>query len=119
MGLKEITRESVNLAAQEYDRLGPDGFLSNYGLKPEREYRLILNGKSYDSKAIAGVAHKFARPDLGQLHAKDFSGGDATVRLTLERLGFTVEQDARVPSLTTGQVYSWDELGKIFGFKPG
>jgi hypothetical protein len=34
----------------------------------------------------------------------------------LERLGFTVE--ATIPELKFEQVYTWEELGAVFGFKP-
>jgi hypothetical protein len=81
-----------------------------------REYFLLLDGRQYDSKAIAGVAHKFAVPAEGPLGPSDFSGGEATVVRVLERLGFTVE--GATPPLNIGQVYTWEELGAAFGFKP-
>src|SRR5437763_1702455 len=30
-----------------------------------------------------------------------------------------VRGQAAVPKLTVGRVYTWDELGQLFGFKPG
>jgi hypothetical protein len=118
MSLKDLTREAVLAAVQEHDRVGPAEFLRDNGFKPAREYRLILDGKAYDSKAIAGVAHGFVGRGFNRLKSSDFSGGDATVRRVLERLGFTVERDTSLPSLVVGQVYSWEDIGQQFGFNP-
>ena len=48
---------AVLKALAEYDQLGKDAFLARYGYGPSRTYFLIHDGKRYDSKAIAGVAH--------------------------------------------------------------
>ncbi|WP_303828897.1 hypothetical protein [Asticcacaulis taihuensis] len=53
---------------------------------------LLHEGKLYDSKAIAGAAIGFQYPDAGPLSAKDFSGGEATVKARLERLGFAFQE---------------------------
>ena len=55
-----ITRGHVLAATAECDRLGKDEFLSRYGFGAAREYLLVLNGRDYDSKAIVGVAHRYA-----------------------------------------------------------
>jgi 5-methylcytosine-specific restriction protein A len=68
MALKDLTREAVLAAVQECDDLGPEVFLSRYGFGPARDYFLLLNGRRYDSKAVVGVAHKFAVPAEGPLH---------------------------------------------------
>src|SRR4030095_14878929 len=123
MALSDLTREAVLAAVKEHDQLGRVEFLQRYGFGEARAYSLILDGRQYDSKAIAGAAHGFARPDVGPLAARDFSGGEATVKRTLERLGFsvhraTVAKTPAVPSLEVGRIYSWDELGRAFGFNP-
>jgi hypothetical protein len=63
----------VRQAAAEYDQLGQDEFLARHHFGPATAYLLILDGKSYDSKAILGVAYQYAtgRP----LGPHDFSGG--------------------------------------------
>lgn len=91
MSLKDITRESVLEAIAEFDRLGRESFLDNYGFKPARQYFLSYDGKKYDSKAIVGVAHGFLSPTTEPLKPESFSGGEATVRRQLEKLGFDVE----------------------------
>lgn len=94
MMLKDITSPDHILAAiAEHDQLGRQTFLENYGFAPSRSYQLIQRGKRYDSKAIIGVAHKYARPDLGPLHASEFSGGRASVERILTSLGFDVAVD--------------------------
>jgi hypothetical protein len=54
----------------------------------ERAYLLIVDEKSYDSKAILGVAYRFAtaRP----LGAEEFSGGAQGAAAVLRSLGFEV-----------------------------
>ena len=84
-------------ALAEYDTMGRDVFLDTYGYKRARDYFLDHEGRRYDSKAIAGVAH---RGVTGQpLLAKDFSGGRDTVARQLIRLGFKVS----APGLVIGQ----------------
>ena len=61
-----------------------------YGIGPAREYFLVHNGQHYDSKAIVGAAHGFAKPEAGPLGRDQFSGGEATVKTWLEELGFNV-----------------------------
>lgn len=90
MGLQDITREAILAAVAEYDRLGQDAFLDRYGFDRARSYLLIEDGKSYDSKAIVGVAHGFVQ-GKDPLTAKEFSGGEATVGRLLRRLGFIVQ----------------------------
>ncbi|MFJ1701848.1 hypothetical protein [Kitasatospora sp. NPDC088346] len=54
-----MTRESVLQAIDEHDAVGQDAFLATYGYLPARDYLLVHEAKEYDSKAIAGVAHRF------------------------------------------------------------
>jgi 5-methylcytosine-specific restriction protein A len=91
MALKDITsRQAVLDAIAECDRLGQDVFLERYGFHRAREYYLVHDGREYDSKAIAGVAHKYQFPNEGPLASGNFGGGDKTVRPLLESLGFEV-----------------------------
>lgn len=85
------SRESVISAIEEYDRLGRDAFLAQYGFRPAKNYFLVHNGKSYDSKAIVGVAYGYENPARGPLRSSDFVGGANTVQKWLERLGFSIQ----------------------------
>lgn len=67
MALSDITEQAVIEAVGECDRLGRDAFLEEYKFRSARAYWLVYNGRRYDSKAIAGVAHKYTRPKLGVL----------------------------------------------------
>ena len=96
MALSEIDRSAVLLAVAEFDELGRDAFLAQHGFGRARSYFLLHDGKLYDSKAIVGAAHGFARPGEGALKASDFSGGEATDNL-----------DARVVLLTLSGSYIW------------
>jgi hypothetical protein len=121
MSLADLTRAAVLAAIAEHDQLGRGEFLRRYGYGRAREYLLFFNGREYDSKAIAGVAHQFTGLGAAPLSAAEFSGGRDTVKRTLERLGFVVSDTAPgvvAPALEVGQIYSWDELGRAFGFDP-
>ncbi|WP_157358402.1 HNH endonuclease [Amycolatopsis sp. ATCC 39116] len=83
-------------AVQHYDELGSDRFLSAYGFNPARDYLLEIDGKHYDSKAIAGVAHGFQHPERGPLLAGSFNGGAEGAARRLERLGFTIVTAAQL-----------------------
>ena len=90
MPLNDIRREHVLQAIEKCDECGRDAFLEKYGFRKAKSTWLVHDGRSYDSKAIIGVAHGYARPDLGPLTSNDFSGGE-TVKTKLEKLGFRVE----------------------------
>jgi hypothetical protein len=92
MALFDISDPTAVLKAiAEFDELGRDTFLDKYGFGHARRYFLVYGGKHYDSKAIAGVAHGFQFPGRGALKSEGFSGGNATVKKILEKLGFRVE----------------------------
>ncbi|WP_084866987.1 HNH endonuclease [Prescottella equi] len=98
MQLKRLTRPGVLQAIAECDRLGRDAFLAENKFAKAREYFLIHDRRSYDSKAIAGVAYRF---DTGErVTAKDFTGG-TKVADALASLGFQVTGDAD---------WTWPEL---------
>lgn len=87
------SRAAVEAAIAEYDRLGQIEFLRRYGFGRAKGYRLIYNGRDYDSKAIAGVAHGYEFPAEGPLRSSDFSGGVHGAARTLRELGFEVVSD--------------------------
>jgi hypothetical protein len=83
-----VTRINVLSAIREYDELGADAFLSTYGFGPAREYLLRHRGRMYDSKAILGVAHRYATGTLAR--SEEFSGGKDGAAKVLEQLEFEV-----------------------------
>ena len=99
-------------AVREYDHLGREGFLRQYGYGRARRYYLLLNGKLYDSKAVCGVAFGMENPNLGPLASSEFSGGESTVARVLESLGFTVVRQGReeTTSATTPLVLVENEV---------
>jgi hypothetical protein len=106
MSLADLSSPTaVKNAIAECDRLGRDEFLSHYGYGSAREYVLSYHEKDYDSKAIAGVAHRFQFPELGPLKSEDFSGGitaNAAAR-KLSYLGF------KIVGVSTPDGWSLDE----------
>ena len=90
MALALRDREAVFHAVAEFDQLGREAFLKKYGFGKAKEYYLRLDGKYYDSKAIAGVAHLYEPSVARALKSVEFTGGEASVQRPLEKLGFTV-----------------------------
>jgi hypothetical protein len=93
MALSDLSSPSAVLAAiKEFDRLGREQFLEFYGFGPAREYLLLLEGREYDSKAIAGVAHKYEFPEQGALPSDSFTGGisSGAAAKKLASLGFEI-----------------------------
>ncbi|RWP07138.1 MAG: hypothetical protein EOQ97_19480, partial [Mesorhizobium sp.] len=119
MAISDIDRSAVLSAIEEYDRLGEALFLSTYGFRQSRSYWLLYEGQRYASKALLGVAHRFAMPSLGILAASAFSGGESTAQRKFEELGFTVETQPEVPKtsdrLEAGKVYTRVDLRGLFG----
>jgi hypothetical protein len=101
MILSVVTAESVHKAIAECDRLGRERFLRQYGYRAALEYELEYGGRRYDSKAIVGVAYRYA---TGEDRPSNFSGGEQTVVRRLGELGFTV---ARLSADGPGRSYWW------------
>jgi hypothetical protein len=94
-----VRREHVLAAAHEYDQLGQSRFLAKYKFGPARAYQLVIDGRSYDSKAILGAAHGYATGSA--LSSGEFSGGTSHngAAWALRRLGFEVAQTADTGTL--------------------
>jgi hypothetical protein len=85
----QVTRAEVLRAIEEYDRLAPDRFFSEYGFAPTTTYELIWEERRYPPKAILGTAYEFA---TGQrLASGDFEGGKTGAVKVLGKLGFNVQ----------------------------
>ncbi len=83
-----VTRQHILQAIAEYDDRGRDAFLGVYGFGPSAGYTLVYDGKTYDSKAILGVAHRYA---TGRVATSDeFHGGKAGAAAILRKHGFDV-----------------------------
>lgn len=113
--LSELTSvAAVQAALDEYEQLGKEAFLRKYGFREAASY-LVRNPRTQglaDSKAIAGAALGYQYPERGGLGPKDFSGGAATVRPVLERLGFEVVHEG-TPSSAASTHWSSEEVAAI------
>jgi 5-methylcytosine-specific restriction enzyme A len=90
MALSDITYENVLAAIKEHDEIGSEAFLTKYGFGKSKAYLIEHERSFYDSKAIVGVAHSFARPEIGPLDRAKFSGGKTAATKVLEALGFKI-----------------------------
>lgn len=93
VNLASITRPSVLKAIAEFDEVGQAEFLQRRGYAEARNFRLVHEGRFYDSKAIAGVAYGYATGRF--VDSSEFSGGLATVADCLTRLGFVVDHGGK------------------------
>lgn len=73
----------------EFDRLGRDAFLQEYGFGEATTYLLVTDTGRYDSKAIFGAAYQ--RQHGVTASSSDFSGGKAGAAGRLVELGFEIE----------------------------
>lgn len=109
-----ISRESVLKAIAEHDEMGQEAFLSRYGFDRARSYVLVHEDWEYDSKAIAGVAHKW---DQGEALTPDkFSGGKDHAVAWLKRLGFQV-RSIKNPDWARDEVILACQLVKSNGWR--
>ncbi|MEU9080682.1 HNH endonuclease signature motif containing protein [Kitasatospora sp. NPDC048538] len=93
MEIGGITRSGILQAIAEHDRLGEELFRVTYGYRAVSAHLLVHEGRHYDSKAIAGVAHLF---DGGEaLKQGQFSGGPTQALNWLEREGFALTKPPR------------------------
>lgn len=112
MGLFDaVGAADVMSAIEEYDKLGGEEFRGRYGFGRAHEYVLWHDGRTYDSKAILGVARRFATgtPAAGE----EFRGGIGGAATLLTDLGFhvtSIDVYADFGSPVTG---SWRELADV------
>ncbi|MFD6175900.1 MULTISPECIES: hypothetical protein [unclassified Isoptericola] len=55
-----MTRQHILRAIEEYDDRGRDAFVGVYGFTPTPAHTFEHDERTYDSKAVLGVAHKYA-----------------------------------------------------------
>ncbi|MER7619913.1 HNH endonuclease [Streptomyces sp. NPDC126503] len=110
----EIGPQDVLKAMAEYDELGRDRFLSKYGYMPSTGYLLIHEDRTYDSKAIAGVAHKFSQGRA--LRPDELSGGRSHAARWLARQGFLIRA-TRSPDWTRDEIILACDLAMANGWK--
>ncbi len=96
MGTADLTTDAIKKALAEFDQLGREKFLAKYGFGKSRGYFVISNGRRYDSKAIAGVAHKFLGPASAPLRSAEFAGGEKSVAKLLRAFGFEVTSPEQI-----------------------
>jgi hypothetical protein len=90
-----VTQQHILQAIAEYDARGGQEFLAVYGFAASDDRPLVHEGRSYDSRAVLGVAHRFATGRLATPEEVE-SGFDGAVSI-LRRRGFTVSEPAVAP----------------------
>ncbi len=93
-----VTQQHILQAIAEYDARGGQQFLDVYGFAPSDDHPLLHEGRSYDSRAVLGVAHRFATGRIATPEEVQ-SGFDSAVTI-LRRRGFTVREPSSAPRRT-------------------
>jgi hypothetical protein len=92
MGVADVTSpDAVLSAAREFEALGEDAFLYEYGFEPVSDSVVVVDGRSYPAKAILGAAHGHQYPDVGPLADSDLTEASETTT-KLQELGFEVRR---------------------------
>ncbi len=95
-----VAKQHILQAIAEYDDRGSDSFHHVFGLGLSTDYTLLHEGRSYDAKAILGVAHRFATGRLASTAEVD-GGLPGSVEI-LRKRGFEVTEPASAsPSAAT------------------
>ncbi|OIV38749.1 hypothetical protein BIV57_04175 [Mangrovactinospora gilvigrisea] len=116
MQLGGITQDAVLQTLAEHDRMGREAFLAAYGFRPAVKYTVVHQGREYDSKAIAGVAHKYVTGRA--LRPSQFSGGLGHAVAWLERVGFTVVPAHRAFPVRVGALRSGRSTSGVAKHRP-
>ncbi|MBP2367674.1 HNH endonuclease [Pseudonocardia parietis] len=106
MPLEDLTEAAVLAAVAEFDAHGRDRFLERSGSGPARSYFVELDGRLYDSGAIAAHAHRIDR--TGPRRTVEPEASEKAVAERLRRLGFTVR-------LHRNPAWSRDEIVLVCG----
>jgi hypothetical protein len=92
MTMAQVTStEAVRAAAREFDALGEEAFLYEYGFEPASYCVAVIDGRLYPARALLGAAHGHQYPDVGPLSDSDF-GGLSETAAQLRELGFEVRE---------------------------
>lgn len=103
-----IQKADVEAAMDECDAMGVDAFMDEYGYSWNNlRYWVERGAKSYPSKAIYGVAHRFL--DKGAALGNDECNG-TTARKKLASLGFTIVEQSGQPANLRGRTSHSSEL---------
>ena len=93
MDLEHITKGHVLNSIFEFRRLGRREFLKRYKFGRARTRWIVHEGRTYDAKAIVGVARGLARPEKGPLTGSNKKYNTDYARSVLNRLNFKVVKD--------------------------
>ena len=90
-----VTRAHLLQAIEEWDDRGADAFLGVYGFTATPGETISHEGRTYDSKAILGVAHRYA---AGRVPAVEEFKDPATTANLLRKRGFEVTAPGSAPA---------------------
>ena len=88
MALKDIRREFVIKAIEEFDKIGQDRMLDKYGGGRSTRWYILYKGKRYDQKLICRAAHQLQ--GLGKLPAGRGTFTADHAQRKLNELGFDI-----------------------------
>ncbi len=84
------SRDAVQAAMDEFDRVGRQSFLARYGFGESSTLVRAPNGRRYDAEPVLAAAVGKQHPGRGALQPGEFRADPAVVADKLEELGFAV-----------------------------
>ena len=87
MSLKDVTREGVEKALQEFDRIGRDAMFAKYGGRPSTRWHIEHEGNYYDQKLVLRAAHQIQ--GLGSVPSGRGTFTTLQGRKHVKKLGFS------------------------------
>jgi hypothetical protein len=63
MSVAEVTsQDAVRAAAWEFEALGEEAFLYEYGFEPASDFLVVIDGQPYPARALRGAAPRTTGP---------------------------------------------------------
>ena len=93
MALKDITRQDVEMALEEFDRIHWRNMRAKYGRGLSTKWFIERNGRFYDQRLVLCAAHQLV--DLKSSSLTASQKDDEKVKSHLEKLGFTISPSPR------------------------
>ena len=90
-----VTRQHILQAITEYDSRGAENLLGVYGFPASRDM-FTHEGRTYDTKALLGVAHRYATGRAAT--TEELTGGQVDTATILRKRGFDVPPRASTPT---------------------
>ena len=85
-----LTRSQIEEILEEWDRIGRDKFLALHKVNRAAKFKIKIDDKEYDAKAVLVVALRQFHPELKNLKPVAVDSNEQTIAAPLRNLGFEI-----------------------------